>query len=462
VSASTVLRPTVLPIGPTPGAPPRPRRVLFVSYLFPPVGGAGVQRAAKFVKYLPDFGWEASVLTVANPSVPVYDATLAADLPPGTILRKARTWEPGYALKAAVSANGAAPGGGDGLLRRLLKGVVRRVGNLVLQPDAQILWLPGAVREGMRLLQEVPHDAIVATAPPFSSFLVGAALSRRTGLPLVLDYRDEWDLSSAYMENKPHGPFSRWIQGRMQRRVVRVARALLATTRASAGALNAIGTAAPSAAQIEWIYNGFDPDDFPTRRAALPDHRQPYRLAYVGTLWELTSVAPLVEAVRRFATQAPALAAGLELVFAGRRTSAQEQVLARLVGLPCRVVTHSYVAHTQALDFLQSAHGLCVLLSDLPGARRVVPAKIFEYMAVKRPILTIAPRGEVWDLLRGHPRASCFLPADVEGVAAHLAEEVRRHLRGECADFDDWNVSPYDRRHQAGQLATLLDSLCSG
>src|SRR5438552_4094554 len=87
------------------------RRVLFISYPFPPVGGAGVQRTVKFVKYLGEHGWQPSVLTVANPSVPVLDYSLAADVPAETIVCRARTLEPGYGVKATVA-------GGDGCGRR--------------------------------------------------------------------------------------------------------------------------------------------------------------------------------------------------------------------------------------------------------------------------------------------------------------------------------------------------------
>ena len=156
------------------------RRVLLISYPFPPVGGAGVQRGTKFVKYLPRHGWDVSVLTVANPSVPVYDESLQADVPAGTVVRRARSWEPGYALKASVSA-GRGARTGSGLVRRLAVGSFRRLANALLQPDPQILWFPDAVAEGARLLRAVRHDAVLATGPPFSTFLIGAALARRGG-----------------------------------------------------------------------------------------------------------------------------------------------------------------------------------------------------------------------------------------------------------------------------------------
>ncbi|MCI0408957.1 MAG: group 1 glycosyl transferase, partial [Acidobacteria bacterium] len=175
------------------------RRVLFVAYQFPPVGGVGVQRVTKFVKYLPGYGWGTSVLTVANPSVPLIDQALLGDIPEGTLIRRARTWEPRYWMKAMVAAEKSAAV--EGGLVRQSRNVIRRTANLLLQPDPQILWVPPAVREGRRLIADVPHAAIVASAPPFSTFLVGRILARKSSLPLVLDYRDEWGLTNQLEQN---------------------------------------------------------------------------------------------------------------------------------------------------------------------------------------------------------------------------------------------------------------------
>jgi glycosyltransferase involved in cell wall biosynthesis len=437
------------------------RRVLIIAYIFPPSGGAGVQRVTKFVKYLPQHGWQPSVLTVANASVPLVDASLAQDIPEGTVIRRARTWEPSYALKTTMAGEVVPPRGMAGKTRWLAKGLVRRISKVFLQPDPQALWRPWAIREGKRLLSDMPHKAVVATAPPFSTFLVGAELSRGTGLPLVLDYRDEWDLSASYLENQRPDPMSRWIQQRMQNGVVRAAQSLVASTQSSAEALEQVRLKAGSHARVSWIYNGYDPEDFPATFFAKPPANSLYRLIYVGTIWALTSAAPLVWAVTRLAEQQPALAARLELVFAGRRLGPEGQLLERLSGLPCRVVKHPYLSHSEAISLLQSADGLCVLLSDLPGAGRVVPAKIFEYMAAKRPILAIAPTGEVWNLLRNYPTAHCFAPTSIDAIAQCLGQEIARHQRGQIASANHWDSSRFDRKYQAGQLAAILDSLKS-
>jgi glycosyltransferase involved in cell wall biosynthesis len=433
------------------------RRVLVVAYIFPPIGGGGVQRVTKFIKYLPQFGWLPSVLTVANPSVPILDVSLEAEIPAEVIVRRARTWEPGYSLKAAVADAGpeirrSGPGG-------LAKALARRVFKLFLQPDAQALWRPFAISEGKRLLREVGHHAILATAPPYSNLLVGASLSRATGIPLVLDFRDEWDITSVYFENQRPNLLSRLIQQRMQRRVVRRARAVVATTPASARALEGVCAVAKSRAKVGWIYNGYDPEDFPPPDDVAEERNKRYRLSYVGTLWTLTSATPLVEAVRRLARDKPEVAGHLEIVFAGRRIGQEGQTLEGLKDLPCRLVELPYLDHTKAVKLLYEADGLCALLSDVPTAGRVVPAKIFEYMAVKRAILAIAPPGELWDLLRNYPAAYLVEPKDIAGIAACLEREIERHRAGRPVDFHSWDASPFDRRNQAGQLAKILDAV---
>ncbi|MBL8798964.1 MAG: hypothetical protein JNM56_34080 [Planctomycetia bacterium] len=436
-----------------------PRRVLLISYTFPPVGGAGVQRVAKFVKYLPQHGWLPSVLTVANPSVPLQDDSLLADIPSETVIRKARTWEPGYALKSAVTA-GESGAAGQSSWKDWLKRAGRAVAGTLLQPDPQVLWLPGALRAGQRLLNEFPHSAILASGPPFSTFLTAALLSRWSGLPLILDYRDEWSLSNAYLENKQLGRCLSYFQDRLQRSVVAAAEVLLATTRASAAALEDVAARANRRPRVAWVYNGFDPEDF------AGDWQEPapaadYRLAYVGTLWKLTSALPLVQAVELLAQRQPELCARLEITVAGRCVPAQQEVLARLKLLPCRLVELPYLEHRQAVEVMRGARALCVLLADVPGAERVMPAKLFEYLATQRSILAIAPRGELWDVLGDHPRAGKFEPRDIEGIAGWLASEIERAGQRTNAEVARWDAGDYSRPRQARQLATLLDSVAT-
>ena len=432
----------------------RTKRVLVIAYVFPPAGGAGVQRVTKFVRYLPEFGWDCSVLTVANPSVPVLDEQLLAEIPESTVIRRAATFEPGYAMKQSVSA-GSETDAAFLSPRRFLKRIIRSAGNAVLQPDSQLLWFPRAVREGRRLLDDLHHDAIFVTAPPFSPFLIGARLSRQTGLPLIVDYRDEWGISNRYQENRQKSSLSHRIQSRMQRGVLRQARAVVATTQGSMRTLKDHIHAAGSHATASCIYNGYDESDLlgtgtPPKRPA-----DKYRLSYVGTLWNLTDISPLVQAICELAATKPNVASQLELVVAGRQTAEQDAVLDRLEGLPCQLTRKGYLTHAEAIDVMRSSDELALLLSDVPEAARVMPGKTFEYLALQQNILAIAPSGEMTDLLSTCPRAESFRPADVTGLVRHLEKRI---TEGATRNSDeDWDPSRFERRHLTGQLANVLD-----
>jgi glycosyltransferase involved in cell wall biosynthesis len=425
-----------------------------------------VQRPVKFVKYLRQFGWEASVLTAANPSVPVFDESLCADLPDDLVIERARTWEPGYAVKQNLAQQAGTARGPAAFLKRLARSGVRAAAGLLLQPDPQILWLPAALRAAQDLLDRLPHDAILATAPPYSSLVLASLLKRRCGLPLVVDYRDEWDLSSQYLENRRRDWLTQVVQEQMQQRVLRRADAIIATTQASAARLQERARRAGSRAAAHCIYNGYDPEDFAPAAAAAAREQatRRFQLVYTGTLWNLTSVEPVVQAIEQLQRETPALLERLEFVCVGRKTPPQQDLLARLAATRCALRNRDYCAHAEVLELMRQADALCLLLTDVPGADRVAPGKLFEYLAARRSILAITPQGETAELVRQFFPRGHFIPSDVPGIAGWLREQLQRYDTAaddvEPAGAAD-AVARFSRPNLTGQLATLLDHLVS-
>lgn len=430
------------------------RRVLLIAHYFPPVGGAGVQRVAKFTKYLPEQGWDVSVLTVQNPSAPVLDPSLEEEIPAETIVRFARSWEPGRGIKQRLDAGVAGASRPSGWAARCKRAIRSGVAG-VLQPDPQILWFPSAVRQGRRLLREVRHDAILVSGPPFSAFLIGTALRRQSGLPLVLDYRDEWSISNRYWENKARSRLIDVVQRFFQRHVMRRTDAVLATTGRSARTLAQEAATAGRAIPVECLYNGFDPADLPEFASpASPAGEGPFRLSHVGTLWNLTTVRPLVQAVERLAGERPELATRLEVEILGRCTPAELALVERLRSLPCRLIREDYLAHGLAVQRMRAADALCLLLADVPGAERVVPGKTFEYLVTGREILAIAPPGELSDVFAGFPGVVQLSPGDVAGIVDYLVKRLSEERR---AGLFSREMQRFDRRCQTGQLAGVLN-----
>lgn len=450
---------TLLPTPPVTSQCSSRRRLLLVAYCFPPVGGAGVQRPVKWVKYLHRQGWDVTVLTPSNPSVPVIDHSLEREIPAETAFIRPQTWEPGYLAKQNLGKIQDRRGTWFSWPKRLMGSIAKTVAKRVLQPDPQILWYYNAVKEASTYLREVPHDAILATAPPYTNFLVGATLKQRFGLPFVVDYRDEWDLSNRYLENAHRDRWSAFIQERMQRHVLRHADAVVATTQASTDHLANRLRALKSPATATCIYNGFDDDDFaPDEQVTIPA-KEPdvFRLVYTGTLWNLTDVTPVVQAIEQLRDHLPGLVRKLEFVCVGRKTSEQQAVLNRLATTGCRLVNVDYCDHSTVISWLHSADALCLLLSDVPGAERVVPAKLFEYLAARKDLLAVLPPGEAAGLIeRCHP-AGAISPGDTDSILRWLVQRISVGPVTNLGHTSD--IAEFSRERQTERLMDLLEQV---
>lgn len=424
---------------------PRRPHVLILSHFIPPVGGAGVQRVAKLAKHLPSHGWDVTILHASNASAPARDLSLVGDLAPPVRLVGARTFEPPYAMKSRVA-------GAPTANRPSLRGRVARGVRNLLVPDPQVLWLPAALHRGRRILRDQTPDVILASAPPFSVLLLGSMLSRTSGIPLVADFRDEWDINAIHLEHAPSARWSRGVQTRMQDAVLRVANHVVATTPSSAGRLADRILAAGGTASTSCVWNGWDVADLGGPSETMPGGpgRARHRVVYIGTLWNLTTWAPVERAVAKLAAEDPALLDRLEFVVVGRKTPRERALLDATRRHGVLVTEHEYVPHAEAVDLMRNADTLLLLLADAEGADRVVPAKTFEYAAAQRPVLAIAPAGDLADLLASLGLRS--VEAAPDAVIAALRKAVTTGLpmaaSAECAR--------YERRALAGEMADVL------
>lgn len=397
------------------------KNVLVIAYAFPPVGGAGVQRTLKFVKYLKDFGWNPIVLTVSNPSVPVRDTDLLAEVPSHVPIFRARTCEPPYAVKGWLARKNSITNSqpGSTLKRRSWRGWIKEKVGDWLVPDPQVLWNPMAMRKALKISKQLDVHAIYVTGPPFSSFILGCHLKQKLGIPLVLDFRDEWSLSARYLENQGQGFDSGSPQLSYFHMALKSADGIIATTRRSSDELQTSCDHVGSKAAVRTIYNGFDREDLGAiEGVARSDQR--FRLVYAGTLWRLTNIQPIVEALELLFLRTPSLKDHFELVVIGRKTPEQDRLLDRLDSLQVAQQRLGYMPHLQSLGWSLTADAISLLLADEPGAERVVPGKLFECLALGRPLLSIAPQGETTEILQSKAGIESFHPSQVEEIASWI------------------------------------------
>jgi glycosyltransferase involved in cell wall biosynthesis len=421
-------------------------RALIVSYAFPPVGGAGVQRVLKLVKYLPSHGVTPAVLTVENPSVPVRDGSLERDVSDTTEIVRARTLEPGYRAKqlAWSAAAQAKPSAGQ-RAKKLIVGLGRKL----LVPDPQVLWLPGASLAIGRRLASRADDVVFVSGPPFSQFLLAALARLRPSTAVVLDYRDEWTTTRGLFEMGGSARAGAWLE----RAILRAAHAVTTATAAfRAELLERFDFL--DANRVHTVPNGYDPDDFPT---PLPTPRSDrFVLTYVGTVFRLTSARGFIQALRLLHAREPELAKSLEVRFIGRivETEAVHFEGASRLGVQCL----GYMEHAQALAELARSHAVLCLLDDLPGASRIYPAKIFEIMYVRRPCLALAPDGVLADLVRRHALGDVVHPGDPEAIMAVLCRRLRAFVENRGADVTTHplDIEPFHRKRQAGEFRRVF------
>ena len=430
------------------------RRLLVVTYYFPPSGGAGVQRVLKWVKYLPDFGVEPVVLTVEAGAYPKLDATLARDVPPGVPVHRTRALDPfgAYARltgrtrqQAVAETTGHVSDAGT-----VAERVARWVRANFFLPDARVGWVPFAVQEGLRLLRGGSFDAVLTSGPPHSVHLTGWALHARTGTPWIADFRDPWTDINYYHE-LPHTPPARWIDAALERAVLRRA-TLVTTVGPSCRALlerRGLGTSAP----IEVVQNGYDDADFEARPG--PVSEEHFTLTYVGSLYLSRNPEALWRAIAEL-RRSGQLAQLRICVVGAMDPGAHASLVQHGLG---EITEHiPYVPHDEATAYAQRAALLLLVIDPSPHNEIIITGKLYEYLASGRPVLALGPtHGDAAALLAETGAGQMLDREDIPAIQALLLRHYARWQEGDpVAGASAEAVRPYSRRAQAEVLAGLL------
>ena len=427
------------------------KRVLVISYHFPPIGGAGAQRPAKLVRRLRQLGYESVVVTGPGPGDTRWtprDDELNADLPPGTEVLRLHGPEPSS----------------EGRVQRLLG-----------HDPWSDWWIDGTV-DASRTAG--PADLVYAWMGPFESAQAAATVARERGVPWVGDLGDPWALDEmAVYPSSLH----RALELRRMRRSLARADAIVMSTEEAAAQVRA-HVPELEGKPVLAIPNGFDADDFAAPLEPRTDGA--FRIVHTGylhtELGERTrrtasvrrvvggatrglDILPrshvyLLQAVDRLLASDPALASTLEVHLAGVLSPLDRKVAERSPTVRLR----GYLPHSETVTLMRTADLLFLPMHDLPrGVRaRIVPGKTYEYLAAGPPILAAVPDGDARDLLAEAGNARVCRPSDVDGLAAAIAAELARFRAGAAvpparADV----VARYEYAVLARRLAALFESL---
>lgn len=430
------------------------KNVLFVSYYFPPSGGPGVQRMLKFAKYLPEYGYRPFVLTVPEDSeFPARDETLLAECPPPGQVFRSSTVE-FYRLYKKLT--GKSQGGVDitaskksGLRERLS----RWVRGAVFIPDGRVGWVWSGTRMGIEICRRHDISAIIATGPPFTGQWIGARVSRKTGIPLILDYRDPWTRAPFYPERPG------WAAGldeSLERRCLAAASGVVTAVRGIADDL-ADNFPEVDRSRIEVITNGYDPDDFTETGLPLPTT---WTLSHTGSIMRSRIPHVFFEVLAEWLARDPDRLNSIRLRFAGWMDPEMDEILAR-PPFDRIAVKEGYLDHTESVRMLLTSHLLLLLIVEDPLKKMVMPGKLYEYLGAGKPILALASEGEAAELVDRVGGSRVVDPHDPEAIREALDTAYNAYLAGRppFGEPDPKVVEEYSRKNLTARLAGILDTV---
>lgn len=424
--------------------------MLVVAYYFPPMGLSGVQRIAKLVKYLPQAGWEPTVLTVEPGGYFAYDDSLAREMRDiGIRIVRTASIDPTRLFGRAQTV--ALPS--EDRRQRLA-----RMSQWVFVPDNKVGWLPFAWRAGHALLQSTRFDAILSTAPPYTAHLVGALLARTFDVPLLLDYRDDWVGNPRHTyPTRIHRRLNAALEGWTMRR----AAGAMTINEPIRQSLRLRSPRTP----VHFVPQGYDPADFslvhskPAPRASESENPV-MRWVYSGVFYDAQTPDFFLRALARFLATCPGARAEVQARFVGL-VPAASQALARDLGLAGVVHYTGYLSHEEAVGEVQAADALWMTIGRRPGAEGISTSKLFEYFGARKPILALVPEGAARDALRPHGAARVVPPDDVSAIARALEAWHAAWKSGRLPEPDETYLQGFDRRAIARQVGQLLDEACA-
>ena len=422
------------------------KRVLIISYYWPPAGGPGVQRWLKFVKYLGDYGVEPVVYVPENPHYPVTDESFEKEVPSGITVIKRPVWEP-YAM-ASVFSGKKTREISSGMITVKKQSPAERIllwirGNLFI-PDARKFWVKPSVRYLTGYLNKEGIDTIITTGPPHSVHLIGMKLKKKNGVRWIADFRDPWT-SISYHEKLKLSSFARKKHEQLEHRVLNGADRLLVTSFTTAEEFRK-KTIVP----VSVITNGYDltfTENIP------PDPT--FTIAHIGSLLTERNPVILWESLAELVSEHRDFADNLVLKFAGTVSPEIHRTL-KNYGLDRFLELPGYVSHEEALRLQRSARLLLLLEIDSEETRGIIPGKLFEYLVARRPILAIGPEG--WDVAKiiaetGAGIALTYTAKDA--VKARIFKSYEKFLWNKST-VPASGIQKYSRKNLTAKLAALL------
>lgn len=427
------------------------KKILIITYYWPPAGGPGVQRWLKFTKYLPEFGYEPHVYIPENPSYPILDQSLVKEINPKVKIIKKPIWEPYQLAEKITKKNKDFKAGQFETSKKL--GFLSRLsvfirGNFFI-PDARKFWIKPSIAFLTDYIKEHQIDILITTGPPHSMHLIGLGLKKicKENLKWIADFRDPWTKISYYSQLKLTRKSDKKHK-ELEKKVMQTADVVISTSYTDKENFEKLG-----AKNVVCITNGFDSEVNILNKKTLK-----FTLSYVGMLETLRNPVNLWNVLSELISQNPEFAFHFCLKFVGKISNSILDELNHSI-IKDKMVNIGYLSHTESINEMNNSDLLLITNFNNEQSKGIIPGKLFEYLATGKGILSLGPKNaDVEKILNDTESGKHFTYHDHENLKSFLINEFEKWKNNLIANPNLKNAK-FHRKMLTKELSNTIFSI---
>lgn len=423
------------------------KKLLIITYYWPPAGGPGVQRWLKFVKYLPDFDVQPIVYVPENPTYPIVDSNLVAEVSDKAIILKTPIFEP-YQLASFLSKNKTKKISSGIIPNQKKQSFLEKVmlwvrGNLFI-PDARVFWVKPSVAYLEKYIRENEIDTIITSGPPHSLHLIGLELKQKMNLKWLADFRDPWT-TIGYHKSLRLSHYAAKKHKQLERQVLNMADTIIVTSKTTKAEFQALTTK-----PIEVITNGFDVEKVDKQSLDTK-----FSLAHIGSFLSERNPKIVWESLVELCTEIPDFKSHLEIKLIG---AISQEVLETIehFGLNLYLNNLGYVSHAEAVAHQRKSQVLLLIEINSDETKSILPGKLFEYMVSERPILAIGPKDSDFAEIITNTNSGVFFEYSEKAKLKQTIQEYYNQFLVGKLQSHAVGLQQYSRKNLTQQLVALL------
>jgi len=428
------------------------KKVLIISYYWPPAGGGGVQRWLKMTKYLPDLNWEPTIFTPSNGEAPVIDESLLDQVHPKLKTIKTPIWEP-YSFYKQLTGKKKSDKVYSGFISDKKESFTQKLsvfirGNFFI-PDARKFWISPSVKYLKDHLKSHDYDAIISTGPPHTTHLIALGLKKHVNVPWVADFRDPWTNIDFYDQLR----LTSWADRKhkkLEQQVLKSADEIVTVSEHWADDFKEL-----SGREIKVIRNGYDHADFTNKSTYLDEN---FSICHVGSMNKDRNPDGLWKALQQL-VQNDSFASRLSIKLIGQVDHHIFEAIEKH-GLTEFLNHIPFIPHSDVIPELQKSQVLLLPINDTPNSLGVVPGKIYEYLGACRPVIGIGPKqGDSAEIIRESGAGKMFGYTDVSGIKEQIESNFKLYEQGQLDVTHNVDIMKFSRKSMAEDYAKLLENL---